>query len=500
MAKCSRCGKGGLFHKVHSTGLCSQCTTIVEAEHRISRLNDEFQRKQNELQEQTQRLVEELEHQQKMRDDVHRQFCGEAEQQLKDITDATFQRRQELQNLTNSIETAEKKLQTTKNRITRLQRMFDSMHYAMDQFMLPDTQRDQVAPLFDIEDLGSIVPENINCLNVKELRSQYRQNERCIKEVCESYQERYTTKTNATIYKLMVLALEAELQNILHSIAFGKLESAQQSVKTLTAKYYAIATEGNQSIAPTITRFIGQIEGLYLNAIRLEYEYYVQRERAKEEQRALKEQMRQEAEEQKRLEIERKKVDAEAQKYQLEINRITEQLQKAHDTELGMLKAQLSKVQAMLNSVEDKKAEIINLQNGKAGTVYIISNIGSFGENVFKIGMTRRLEPQDRVNELGDASVPFPFDVHSFIFSEDAVSLETALHKELNDRRINKINMRKEFFKISVDELQSMVERIDPTAPFKVTALAEQFHQSESMDSIPDMENLVSFDDELIES
>ena len=141
---------------------------------------------------------------------------------------------------------------------------------------------------------------------------------------------------------------------------------------------------------------------------------------------------------------------------------------------------------AAKTNVEKKKAEIVKLQNGKAGTVYIISNIGSFGENVYKVGMTRRSEPQERVDELGDASVPFPFDVHCFIFSDDAVSLETALHHELNNRRVNKVNLRKEFFNISIEELQAMVERIDPTAPFRVTALAEQYRQSLSIDEVPE--------------
>lgn len=122
------------------------------------------------------------------------------------------------------------------------------------------------------------------------------------------------------------------------------------------------------------------------------------------------------------------------------------------------------------------------MQNGKAGTVYIISNLGSFGDHGFKIGMTRRMEPQERVNELGDASVPFPFDVHSFIFSEDAVSLENKLHKELNHRRVNKVNLRKEYFDITLDELEALVERIDPSAPFQKTMLAEQYHQSLSID------------------
>ena len=96
--------------------------------------------------------------------------------------------------------------------------------------------------------------------------------------------------------------------------------------------------------------------------------------------------------------------------------------------------------------------------------------------------MTRRLDPQDRINELGSASVPFKFDVHSFIFSKDAVGLEKKMHDMLNDRRLNKVNLRKEFFKISINELEQLVNSIDPTAEFNKTMLAEEFRQSAELD------------------
>ena len=144
------------------------------------------------------------------------------------------------------------------------------------------------------------------------------------------------------------------------------------------------------------------------------------------------------------------------------------------------LKAELIEVESNLADVAVKKEEIVNLQNGKAGNIYIISNLGSFGENVFKIGMTRRLDPQDRVDELGSASVPFKFDVHSFIFSEDAVALENELHKRLNEQRVNKVNMRKEFFYSTIDELETLTLEISPSAEFNRTMLAEEFRQSQS--------------------
>ena len=103
---------------------------------------------------------------------------------------------------------------------------------------------------------------------------------------------------------------------------------------------------------------------------------------------------------------------------------------------------------------------------------------------MFKIGMTRRLDPQDRINELGSASVPFKFDVHSFIFSDDAVSLEKELHEHLNNKRLNKVNMRKEFFKVTIEKLEDLVMSIDPTAEFNRTMIAEEFYQSLSTDEV----------------
>ena len=144
----------------------------------------------------------------------------------------------------------------------------------------------------------------------------------------------------------------------------------------------------------------------------------------------------------------------------------------------------IAALEKLLADVQDKKEEIINRQNGKAGNVYIISNLGSFGENVFKVGMTRRLEPMDRVKELGSASVPFSFDVHAMIFSEDAVGLENKLHQILNEYRLNKINLRKEFFKVDLDTIENIVLKEDPAAAFNRTMLAEEYRQSLSVEEV----------------
>ena len=319
-------------------------------------------------------------------------------------------------------------------------------------------------------------------MDVKDLRKAYRENEKQIDKLLDQYASRYTTKANKSIYNLMVIALRAELQNILFNLKYEKLEKSIEDVKNVSAKYLKIAGEGNQSIAGTLTKFIGEIEYLFINAVKIEYNYYVKKEQAKQEQLALKEQMRQEAQERKALEAERKKVEKEESKYTAEIEKLKDQLQSATSSEIDQLNSRILQLQAQLSQVIVKKEEISNLANGKAGNVYVISNLGSFGENVFKVGMTRRLNPQDRIDELGNASVPFKFDVHSFIFSDDAVGLENRLHTILDQRRVNKVNMRKEFFNVSIDELEQIVTDIDPTAEFNRTMAAEEYRQSLSAD------------------
>ena len=223
---------------------------------------------------------------------------------------------------------------------------------------------------------------------------------------------------------------------------------------------------------------------MFLNAVKIEYNYYVKKEQARQEQAAIREQMRQEAAEKKALEAERKKIEAEESKYQNEIDRVQRQLSAAQGAEADELRRRVLELESMLSDVRVKKDDITRLQNGKAGTVYIVSNLGSFGENVFKIGMTRRLTPQERVDELGSASVPFNFDVHSFIFSQDAVALEGQLHERLNNQRVNKVNARKEFFYSTVDELETLVNEIDPSAEFTRTMAAEDYRQSQSTDEV----------------
>lgn len=393
-----------------------------------------------------------------------------------------------------------KQTKTQTNKLSRSKELVRAIDYALSNYFEyePSQHSIKITPeqLSEIEEMSPSIILKLHCMDMKDLRKAYRDNDRQINLVLDKYASRYTTKSNQTIYKLMVIALRAELQNILYNLKYEKLDRSIEDVKIVTQKYLKIAGDGNQSIVGTLTKFIGEIEYLFINAVKIEYNYYVKKEQTRQEQLALKEQMRQEAEERKALEDEKKKVEQEESKYTSQIEKLSEQLTTAQDIELEKLNARILELQAQLAKVVVKKEEIVNLANGKAGNVYIISNLGSFGENIFKIGMTRRLNPQDRVNELGDASVPFRFDVHSFIFSEDAVGLENKLHTILNEKRVNKVNLRKEFFRITIDELESLVMEIEPTAEFNKTMLAEEFRQSLSSNEVYSSNYIIDYDDE----
>ena len=382
---------------------------------------------------------------------------------------------------------AQGKIDALEKKLSKLQSRFESVEYAVTQFSDPESSLSRlgmtVSGITADSEYSPVVSVDLQAMSIPDLQKRFRQNQRDITALCKSYEDKYTTKTNAMMYRLMVLALEAELQNILTELKFGKLESGVARVRELTGKYYAIVEEGNQTIAPTVKRFIGQLEFYYIEAVKIEYEYYVKQEQKKAEQKAIREQARQDAADRKANEAARKKLEAEAKKYDAEIQRLEEAMQNADgDTEeYAALRDQLDKVLALKDEVNEKQEEIANLLNGKAGTIYVVSNIGAFGDDVFKVGMTRRLEPQERIDELSGASVPFPFDVHCMIFSEDAPTLETKMHHRLDALRVNKVNLRKEFFRVSLDEIERIVHEEDPTAEFHRLVPAEQYNQSQSM-------------------
>lgn len=180
----------------------------------------------------------------------------------------------------------------------------------------------------------------------------------------------------------------------------------------------------------------------------------------KEEQAAIKAQIREEERAIREMEKARKEAEKEEKMLQKALDKARAELGQASEEQKAEFEAQLAELEGKLQEAEERGQRALSMaQQTRRGHVYVISNVGSFGEEVFKIGMTRRLEPMDRVKELGDASVPFSFDVHAMIYSDDAPTLEKELHRKFNKRSVNKINPRKEFFRTTVAEVKQAVEQ-----------------------------------------
>jgi hypothetical protein len=203
------------------------------------------------------------------------------------------------------------------------------------------------------------------------------------------------------------------------------------------------------------------------------------KEREREEQRRIREQIREEEKAQREIERALKDAAKEEDFLQKALEKARTQVAKANEEQRAGLEAKLLELQAKLSEAEAKNQRALSMaQQTKAGHVYVISNVGSFGEDVLKVGMTRRLEPVDRVRELGDASVPFSFDIHAMIWTNDAPALERELHKRFVRNQINKVNPRKEFFRIPLKEVRSCVETMGLEAIWTISADAAQYRET----------------------
>jgi len=210
----------------------------------------------------------------------------------------------------------------------------------------------------------------------------------------------------------------------------------------------------------------------------LTHEYKEKKQQEKEEQAEIRRQMREEA----KLEEEMEQAIKEESKYQQLLEKAKLETEKVTGVKLDKLQEKIKSLSEELKQAHEKSERAKSMaEQTKSGHVYVISNIGSFGENVYKIGMTRRLDPNDRVKELGDASVPFVFDIHAMIYSENAPELENRLHKLFDPRRLNLVNTRKEFFNVTLDIIKNEVASLHPEAEFIETAEARQFRETKAI-------------------
>ncbi|WP_370947020.1 DUF4041 domain-containing protein [Amycolatopsis sp. cg5] len=272
-------------------------------------------------------------------------------------------------------------------------------------------------------------------------------------------------KMTGDFSKLMLRAYNAEADNCVRSVRAGTVASAKQRLDRSVESIAKLGKMMEMRVAP-------EYHQLRLREIELTGDYQIkvqeEREAAREERERLREEKRAEAE----LQAERERLEKERDHY---TNALAQLEAQGKPEQADALRERLS---AIAEAITQNDYRIANI---RAGYVYVISNIGAFGENVVKIGMTRRIEPKVRIVELGDASVPFPFDTHLLHFSEDAITLENELHKMFADRRLNHVNLRREFFFITPQEIRTaLAEKLGNILEFAEAPEATQYFQSRS--------------------
>lgn len=456
MAKCIRCGKKSMMLKVSPEGLCMDC---LQQELNAARTNlDEIKSKMTPEENEIISTVERLQQ-------VRAESAAEQDRLSRQLSDLNMQCGQ------------------TAAQIDRNQETLSQL-----SAIITDKQR-QIAALDEtlaMQDFGIFTPKYPFTTSDEykaRLDAIRKQQTAMVKGgIAVTGSQQWTVNGSAAegkkmiseMQKLLLRAFNSECDYIIANVKYSnypvchrRIDASATSISKLGARMQIAITQGYYD--------------LKLQELDLAFEYQQKKQEEKEELKEKRAQMREEAKAQKELEAARQKSEKEQSHYQNALAALQKQIeQKGETAELlekkAEIEARLSTIEADLQQLDYREA------NARAGYVYVISNIGSFGENVYKIGMTRRLDPMERVDELGDASVPFDFDVHAMIFSDDAPKLEAALHNAFEDRKVNMVNTRREFFRVTLDEIKAVVKaNYDKTAEFIEFPEAEQFRESEQM-------------------
>ena len=269
----------------------------------------------------------------------------------------------------------------------------------------------------------------------------------------------------------------------------GKVDSTLSKVKDDNAGTFEKAIRD----AFTLVNYNGaafrnaRIQESYLDSRLMELRWAVAVQeiklREKEEQRQIKEQIREEERAQREFQRAMRDATREEEALRKAMEKVQGQVEKASVEQRQKYEAQLAEMAERLQQAEERNRRALSMaQQTKVGHVYIISNVGSFGEDVYKIGLTRRLDPVDRIHELSNASVPFSFDIHAMIFSENAPELETALHRHFLTSQVNKLNPRKEFFRVPIARIRQELENLDIKTRWTMTAAAKEYRETLSLE------------------
>ena len=284
--------------------------------------------------------------------------------------------------------------------------------------------------------------------------------------------------------KLMLFAFNGECDSCIAKVKLNNAEKAKDRIIKAFENINKLGETHNIRITDPFLQ-------LKLEELALTYEYEQKKYDEKEEQRLIREQMREEEKAQRELEKAQKEAEDEERRFEKALEKAKQELGNSTAANVDSLNDKIKDLEQQLQEAHDRKERAMSLaQQTKVGHIYIISNIGSFGQDVYKIGMTRRLDPLDRVKELGDASVPFHFDIHAIIYSENAPQLEYELHKKFGERRLNRINYKKEFFKVTLTEIEIFIKQ-HTNAEIQFTQLAEAREYRETLTLLEQLNKLV---------
>jgi len=275
--------------------------------------------------------------------------------------------------------------------------------------------------------------------------------------------------------KLMLRAFNGECDAMLSNVRWNNIMKMEER---LEKSFEAINKLGSTHMIEITLQY----KNIKLEELRLAYEYQEKLNQEKEEQRQIREEMREEEKAQKELEKAAKEAEDEEKRNSKALEQARIELGKAQGAQVDSLTNKIAELERDLQEAREKKARAISqAQLTKSGHIYVISNIGSFGENVYKIGMTRRLEPMDRIRELGDASVPFNYDVHAILYTENAPEIENRIQKRFEDRRLNLINTRREFFNVTLEEIEQVAKEHKADIEFTKISEAREFRESQAL-------------------
>jgi hypothetical protein len=297
----------------------------------------------------------------------------------------------------------------------------------------------------------------------------------------EGHSYSYEPGVQRNMRRLAKMAFDGEIMHLQSKVSVGNVERTIEKARKKHAKI-------NERIACAYIELTDRYLDSQLDKLRLRHSILDRNAAKKKADQAEREILRKERQlerENKQLIKDAEKAAKDETKAQEMLEKARAQLQSSHGVQMTAMQEQVERLESALQEAHARNERAKSMaQMTRAGHVYVISNQGSFGEGVYKIGLTRRLDPEDRVRELGDASVPFRFDTHALIWSEDAPALEGALHKIFAHRRVNLVNNRREFFRVSLDEIKGGLEKNGIEADIRTTVEAEEFRESKRLRSM----------------